>query len=389
VNNRKLSVILPSTMTKTEQHPITAFDEQMMKRALREATKGDPSPNPHVGAVVAKHGRIVSVGYHARCGQAHAEVVAMERAGRETLGATLYVTFEPCNHYGRTGPCSKAIIEAGVERVVIGCRDPAPHVPGSVDRLRAAGIDVVLGVCESRAQRLVADFTKYILNQVPFVTLKAAITLDGRMAGRNGDSRWITGEKARRYAHRLRAQADAVLVGVGTVLADNPRLTVRDSPGRDPVRVVLDSQLRTPARAHVVVHGSKAPTLIFHGARAPKSRAQKLARPGVELIAVPSSKKGGLDLRSVLRELGRREVVRLLVEGGPRVHGALLDAGFVDRVALFIAPRLLGDPRALPLAQGQGQTRLADAWSLEFIETKRLGSDIYITGDLTRSSPQR
>lgn len=356
----------------------------MMGRALREAAKGDPSPNPHVGAVLVQHGKIVSVGYHARCGQAHAEVVAMQRAGGKTRGATLYVTFEPCNHYGRTGPCAKAIIDAGVRRVVIGCRDSAPHVPGAVDRMREAGIDVVLGVREKEAERLTADFTKRMLKQLPLVTLKAAITLDGRMAGRNGDSRWITGEKARRHAHRLRALNDAVLVGVGTVLADNPRLTVRDAPGRDPLRVVLDSRLRTPAGAHLVVHGSKAPTLIFHLSSAPQSRRQKLQRAGVELVAVPQNRKGELDLKAVLRELAHRQIVRLLVEGGPRVHGALLDGGFVDRVALFIAPRLLGDARAMPLAIGRGRDKIADAWTLQSVQTRRFGEDLFVSGDLVR-----
>jgi diaminohydroxyphosphoribosylaminopyrimidine deaminase / 5-amino-6-(5-phosphoribosylamino)uracil reductase len=360
------------------------FDERMMDRALREAAKGDPSPNPHVGAVIVKDEKLVSIGYHARCGQAHAEVNAIARAGGHTRGATLYVTFEPCNHYGRTGPCSEAIIAAGISRVVIGCRDPAPHVPGSVDKLRAAGIAVTLGVREQKALRLAADFTKYMLKNLPFVTLKAALTLDGRMAGRDGDSQWITGAEARRHVHRLRNQSDAILVGVGTVLADDPALTVRDVPGRDPIRVVLDTELRTPARAKVVAHASKAPTLIFHAETADTDRAQKLGRPGVELIAAPASEGGKLDLAFVLQELARRGVVRLMCEGGPGVHGSMLDSGFVDRVALYIAPRLLGDPQALPLALGHGQRSLADAWTLQFVETKRLGHDFLISGDLAR-----
>jgi diaminohydroxyphosphoribosylaminopyrimidine deaminase/5-amino-6-(5-phosphoribosylamino)uracil reductase len=250
--------------------------------------------------------------------------------------------------------------------------------------MREAAIEVVVGVREKEAERLTADFTKYMLKKLPLVTLKAAITLDGRMAGRGGDSRWITGDKSRRHAHRLRAQNDAVLVGVGTVLADNPRLTVRDAHGRDPLRVVLDSELRTPAGAHLVVHDSEAATLIFHLSSAPKSRRQKLQRAGVELVAVPHDRKGELDLEAVLRELARREIVRLLVEGGPRVHGALLDGGFVDRLALFIAPRLLGDARALPLAIGRGQDKIANAWTLQSIETRRFGEDIFVSGDLVR-----
>ncbi|MBN1655682.1 MAG: bifunctional diaminohydroxyphosphoribosylaminopyrimidine deaminase/5-amino-6-(5-phosphoribosylamino)uracil reductase RibD [Deltaproteobacteria bacterium] len=356
-----------------------------MKRALRLAVAGHPSPNPHVGAVVAKGEKLISIGYHARCGQAHAEVVAIQRARERARGATLYVTFEPCNHYGRTGPCTEAIIEAGIKRVVIGCRDMAPHKPGAIDRLRAAGIEVVLGVEEESAQKLVEDFSKYMLEGLPFVILKAAITLDGRIAGRAGDSKWITGEKARAEAHRLRARSDAVLVGVGTVLKDDPRLTVRGVRGTDPIRVILDSRLRTPPRSKIVAHDSASPTLIFHAPEVKQSRKRYLERPNVELISVPREESRGLNLRPVLQELARRGVVRLLVEGGSRVHGAFLQNGLTDRVAIFIAPRILGDARAIPMVDASAGKSLESAWRLKSIKTRKFGEDILVTGDLQKA----
>jgi diaminohydroxyphosphoribosylaminopyrimidine deaminase/5-amino-6-(5-phosphoribosylamino)uracil reductase len=309
--------------------------------------------------------------------------VAIEKAGQKARGATLYVTLEPCNHHGRTGPCSEAIIKAGIRRVVIGCKDPDPHKPGTIRKLRAAGIEVVSGVLENSAQKLVADFAKCRLQGLPFVTLKAAITLDGRLAGRTGESKWITGERARREAHRMRANSDAVMVGVGTVLADDPRLTVRSVRGTDPVRVVLDTQLRTPLGARIVRHDSTSPTMIFHAAGADPSRRKRIMRDGVQLVAVKRSRKGGVSLQAVLRELVRRDVVRLLCEGGSRVHGSLLDDGLADRAAVFLAPRILGDARAVPLAQGRGAACLSDAWRLCDIRVKRLGDDLLITGDIT------
>lgn len=364
----------------TARRRFSELDERMMVRALRAAARGAPSPNPHVGAVLARGKEVVSVGYHARCGLAHAEVIAIERAGRRARGATLYVTFEPCNHHGRTGPCSEAIIRAGIRRVVIGCRDPAPHKPGSIRKLRAAGIDVVVGVLEKKARQMVADFVKCRVEGLPFVTLKAAITLDGRVAARTGESKWITGERARREAHRLRASSDAVMVGVGTVVADDPRLTVRSVRGNDPVRIILDTHLRTPLRARVVRQRSSSPTLIFHAPGVGSARKRRLARKGVELVAVGRPGSKSLNLHLVLRELARRGIVRVLCEGGPRVHGSLLDNGLADRVALFVAPRILGDARALPLADGRGAAHLADAWQARDVEIKRLGDDLLITG---------
>lgn len=359
-------------------------DRRMMALALRLGRKGRPSPNPHVGAVVVRDGEVVGRGHHERAGLAHAEVVALREAGERARGATLYVTFEPCNHHGRTGPCTEAVIASEVGRVVIGCRDPAPHVPGAVERLRQAGIDVQVGLREDEAHRLIADFAKHIRTGLPWVTLKAAVTLDGRMATATGDSKWITGERARKEAHRLRDRSDAVLVGVGTVVADDPQLNVRHVRGTDPLRAVLDAHLRTPPDSRLIRHESSRPTVIFHGPGAPAQRRHALDRPGVELVEVPEARPGRLDASAALRELGRRDVVRLLVEGGPTVHSALLEAGHADGVAVFVAPVVLGSASAPAFAAGVGVDRLADAWRIRAPRVQRLGTDVLIEGGFER-----
>jgi diaminohydroxyphosphoribosylaminopyrimidine deaminase/5-amino-6-(5-phosphoribosylamino)uracil reductase len=372
------------TAAQTRAAKQAAIDVRMMKRALREARKGHPSPNPHVGAVLARGDEIVSVGHHARCGGPHAEVIAMTRAGKRARGATLYVTVEPCNHVGRTGPCTEAIIAAKVKRVVIGTRDPTRHAARGAARLRRAGVEVTYGVCEVEAEALLMGFAKYILAGVPWVTLKAAVTLDGRIATRSGDSRWITGKLARREAHRLRAEADAVLVGIGTVLADDPALTVRHVRGRQPLRVVVDTKLRTPLDAKLVKDAKTRPTLILHAKDAPQRRQDALRERGVELAKVKRARKGGLDLVAVLRELGSREIVHLLIEGGARVHGALLDAGLADQAAVFVAPRIVGDIAARPLAAGRGRDSIAQAWLFGHTHVRRLGQDLLVEGELLR-----
>ena len=359
-----------------------ARDARLMALAIDAARRGRPSPNPHVGAVISDdEGRVLSTGHHERAGLAHAEVDAIARADR-TEGMTLHVTMEPCNHHGRTGPCSEAVIGAGFRRVVIGALDPAPHVPGSVDRLRAAGIEVRLGVLERDCLDLVADFTKHIRTKLPYVVLKAAVTLDGRMATRIGDSKWITGLQARTEAHRQRDRADGVLVGVGTVLADDPQLNVRHVAGVDPVRIVLDRSLRTPHTANVLTSPG-GECWILHGSSAPAERRRALAEAGAVLLEVPET-ASQLRLEDCLLALGAREMVRLLVEGGPRVHGALLDAGLADRAEIFVAPRILGDASAMGLADGRGQDRMASAWQLVDPTVRRLGDDVWMSGPLVR-----
>ncbi len=368
-------------MNPEAQHKL---DEYMMRRALREARRGRPSPNPHVGAVIARGEHIVSVGHHAAAGRAHAEALAIRRAGAAARGATLYVTLEPCNHYGRTPPCTEAILTAGVKRVVVGFRDPAPHVPGGAAKLKSRGVDVAFGVCEPQARALVADFTKHITTGLPYVTLKAAISLDGRMATRTHDSKWISGERSRNHAHRMRDQSDAVAVGIGTVLADDPQLTVRRVRGRDPIRVVFDSHLRISERSALVRHDSRAPTVVFCRKDASKRRIAKLVRNGVEICPVRATRRG-ISLKAVLRELGRRNVVRLLVEGGPTLHGAFLDEHLADAAALFIAPIVIGDARAPGFASGRGVRTVRQATALCHSSVRQFGEDVLIQGELKTS----
>ena len=372
-------------MSRTRSATQTQLDAQLMRRALRESRKGRPSPNPHVGAVLARRDQIVTVGHHARCGGPHAEVVALDRAGRRARGATLYVTVEPCNHQGRTGPCTEAIIAAGVKRVVVGCADPTPPGRGGLRRLRSAGIEVLVGVEQAAAEESIADFRIHAAAGRPLTLLKAAVTLDGRIATRSGDSRWITGEAARREAHRLRAWSDAVLVGVGTVLADDPALTVRMTAGHNPLRVVLDSGLRTPIKSQLVQQARNIPTLVVHAPAAPAARRDRLQRCGVELKELRVDRQGRVSIRGALRELGRRGVLRLLVEGGASVHGALLDAGLADRAAIFVAPKLLADSQALPLARGRARKRIADAIELSEPKLRRFGQDLLWTGEIVRT----
>ncbi len=367
-----------------------ARDARLMALAIDAARRGRPSPNPHVGAVISDdEGRVVATGHHERAGMAHAEVDAIAKADR-TVGMSLHVTMEPCNHHGRTGPCTEAVIAAGFRRVVIGALDPAPHVPGAVDRLRAAGIEVRHGVLERECRALVADFAKHIKTKLPYVVLKSAVTLDGRMATRTGDSKWITGEAARTEAHRLRDRADGVLVGIGTVLADDPWLNVRHVPGVDPVRIVLDRTLRTPESAKVLTASGGA-CWIVHGSSAPKERRDALARAGALLLEVAESEEDPprLVMEDVLRALGEREIVRLLVEGGPQVHGTLLDQGLADRAEIFVAPRILGDGRAPGLAMGRGSDRMAGAWRVDDPVVRRLGDDVWISGELCTGEPAK
>jgi len=361
------------------------FEREVMGRALAEAKRGRPSPNPHVGAAIVRDGTLLSLGHHAKAGEAHAEVDAIRNSASGVEGATLFVTLEPCNHQGRTGPCTEAILEAGITEVVIGCRDPAPHVAGAIARLEEAGVSVRVGLLERECTRLVADFAKHIRTGLPHVTLKAAITLDGKIATRTGDSKWITGDDARDEAHRLRDRSDAILVGVGTVLNDDPMLTVRRVEGLDPVRVVLDADLRTPVGAAILdpKGSSSASTVIFHAPDADASRREALRGEGAELIPVARDARG-VNLREALARLGERGVVRLLVEGGSKVHGTFLDQGLADSAAIFVAPRIVGDAKALTLAGGAGVESIEDAWRLKHTEVQSLGSDWLVTGDFER-----
>jgi len=360
-------------------------DEKWMKRALRLAGKGRgrTSPNPMVGAVLVKDRKIVGEGYHTKAGEAHAEIVALREAGEEASGATLYLNLEPCTHYGKTPPCAPRVIEAGVKRVIIGMEDPNPLVKGKgVETLRGGGLEVEVGVLEEECRRLNEAFCKYIVIKVPFVILKAAATLDGKIATRNGDSKWISGGASRRFVHRLRDQVDGVLVGIGTVLRDDPMLTARVRGGRDPYRIVLDNRLDIPEEAKVI-GDSPSQLIIATTALAPAEKIEKLENKGVKILIL-DFKEGKVDLKSCLSRLGEIGIMSLLVEGGSRVNGSFLDEGLIDKLFLFLSPRLMGDHQALGIFGGRGVSNLPKAIALKEMRTKRVGEDILLEGYLKR-----
>ena len=320
-------------------------DERWMARALELARRGVglTHPNPAVGAVVVKSGRVVGEGFHVFNRRDHAEVVALRHAGKRAKGATLYVTLEPCCHVGRTGPCTNAIIASGIKRVVAAMRDPHSMVAGrGFQQLRRAGVAVTAGVSEPDAQTLNEAFTHWIVTKRPLVTLKTALTLDGQIAQRAGSITWITSPASRREVQRMRHQADALLTGIGTVLADDPRLTDRSGLPRRRrlLRVIVDSKLRTPLRSELV-QSAQRDLLIMTTQRADSPKARALVRAGAEVVRVPAH-RGHVDLRAVIRELGRREILNLLVEAGAELNGAILEAGLVDKMVLFYAPKIMG-----------------------------------------------
>lgn len=360
------------------------MDEQYMKMALELARKGEgfTSPNPMVGAVLVKDGEVVGKGYHARAGLAHAEIEALREAGEKAKGATLYVNLEPCCHHGRTGPCVEAIVAAQVKRVVLAMVDPNPLVAGKgIARLKAAGVEVAAGVLAEEAARLNEVFIKYITTGLPFVVAKAAVSLDGKIATRLGESQWITGEEARAFGHRLRHRYDAVLVGVNTVLADNPSLTARlpEGRGRDPVRIVLDSSARTPPDARIITQESLASTIIAVTEEAAEERVTALSRAGAQIVVTPA-RKGRVDLAWLMKELAAREITSVLIEGGGEVHASALSAGIVDKVVFFIAPKIIGGKEAPGPVGGCGADRLAGAVTLRDVSVSRLGEDILVEG---------
>jgi diaminohydroxyphosphoribosylaminopyrimidine deaminase/5-amino-6-(5-phosphoribosylamino)uracil reductase len=356
-------------------------DEHWMKRVLHLAEKGRgrTSPNPMVGAVLIKNGKVVGEGYHARAGEAHAEILALRQAGKAARGSTLYLNLEPCTHYGRTPPCAPEVIRAKVKRVVIGMEDPNPLVRGrGLKSLRRAGLNVEVGILEKECRKLNEFFCKYIQKKEPFVILKVAATLDGKIATRDGESKWISGETSRRFVHRMRDQVDGVVVGIGTVLKDDPQLTVRIKNGRDPYRIVLDSRLRIPEDARVI--GDSPPkTIIATTEDADKDKIERLEEKGVRVL-IFDSKQGRVDLKKCVDKLGEMEMMSLLVEGGSRINGSFLDEGLIDKILFFLSPKLIGDGEALGIFGGSGKATLKEAIPLDEVRLRRLGEDILIEG---------
>jgi diaminohydroxyphosphoribosylaminopyrimidine deaminase/5-amino-6-(5-phosphoribosylamino)uracil reductase len=362
-------------------------DAHYMQMALQLAAQGRgyTSPNPLVGAVVVQNGAVVGRGFHPFAGGPHAEVRAIEAAGGAAAGATLYVNLEPCNHTGRTPPCTLKILEAGLQRVVIGMRDPNPRVTGGgAEFLKQQGVEITCGVCEEAAQELNEVFVKYVRSGRPFVTAKCAATLDGRIATRSGDSKWVTGEAARAFVHELRHAADAIMVGAGTIAADDPLLTARlkDRPSKDPIRIVLDARLRIPPTAKVLNHSSPAETILVAGREAPAAARTQLLRPGVRVIEA-QTRDGRIDLEPLMVQLGTMGVTGILVEGGSRVLGSAFRAGIVDKVCFFFAPMIAAGDDGPPICSGRGPEKIQDCIRLDRIRTRRFGEDVMIEGYVT------
>ncbi len=360
--------------------------DSFMQQALALAPRGGTfvSPNPTVGAVVVQSGNIVGRGWHQKFGGPHAEIFALSEAGPAARGATLYCTLEPCNHTGKTPPCTKAIVEAGIKTVVFGAADPNPVAAGGTAALRAAGIEVITGVLEADCRAVNAPFLKTVETGLPFISLKWAMSADGKIAAAGGDSKWITSPQARAAAHRLRAQHDAVLIGIGTLLADQARLTCRDVPApiRQPRRVVLDSSARTPLDAPLWSEQDGGTVTLICADNAPTERVVKLKDRGAEILSVKSS-GGKIVLSDALKALAKLGVLSVLVEGGSSVLGSFVDSRLADRAYIFIAPRIIGGEKGVSAVGGQGVSKVADSLNFRSTRMAQIGPDFVISGSIS------
>jgi diaminohydroxyphosphoribosylaminopyrimidine deaminase/5-amino-6-(5-phosphoribosylamino)uracil reductase len=357
----------------------TRDELRWMRRALALARRGQGQTGhyPMVGAVVVKNGRVVGEGWFRRPGEPHAEVHALQQAGRAARGATLILNLEPCSHFGRTPPCADAVIAAGVRRVVAGMTDPNPLVAGAGFRkLEAAGIEVVADALEAECREFNRVFVKFIVHRVPYVLLKAAATLDGKIAAASGDSRWVTGEAARQEVHRLRGRCQAVMVGAGTVRKDDCRLTVRAGKGRQPRPVVVTTALEIPLSARVLKTPAAGGPLLFCTRAAGRPRVETLRAAGAEVVVVKKDRQGRADLQAVMAELGKRRIASVMVEGGSGLFGSFIRERLVDEVALFLAPKLLGG--GISITGDEGPRRLADALALGPLQVRRIGADVML-----------
>ncbi len=355
-----------------------------MRRALELAARGLGSvePNPPVGAVLVDDDlRLISEGWHEQFGGPHAEINALTRAGGRSRGATLYVTLEPCSHHGKTPPCAPAVVAAGVRKVVVAMQDPATYVNGGGLRiLRDAHVEVEVGLLAAEARRLTAPFVKLTCTGIPYVHAKWAMTLDGRIATRTGDSKWISSDESRELVHRLRGRMDAIVAGIGTVLADDPLLTARPHGPRAATRIILDSSARLPLESQLARTARTAPVMAAVTGTAPGDRCTRLSSCGIEVLRLPTAGGPGIrvNLSALLEQLGRRQMTNILVEGGGQLLGAFSDAGLIDEYHVFIAPTLVGGAQAPGPLQGCGVERLADAIALDGLESRLVGPDLYI-----------
>lgn len=372
-------------------------DQKYMARALNLArlSEGSTSPNPMVGAVVVKNGEIIGEGYHKQYGGPHAEVFALKEAGEEAPGSDIYVTLEPCSHYGKTPPCAQKVINSGIKRAVIAMVDPNPEVAGrGIEMLREAGIDVEVGLFKTEAQTLNESFLKYIKSDYPFVYLKKAQTLDGYIASKSGDSKWITNSEARMEGHKLRHRADAIMVGIGTVLADNPSLTARleEREGSDPLRIILDPLLKIPLTAKIINQKSEADTLIISANKFPPARAANvlkkkkklLKKEKVQIMSFETGADNYFDLREILKSLHNREISSILVEGGAKLSHTFLKEDLVDKFYYFIAPKIYGGSDGIASFCGSGPEMMKDSVDLNIIEQKNLGDNLLLIAERKR-----
>ena len=363
-------------------------DNHFMEMALDLAKKGRgfTSPNPMVGAIIVRDDNIVGKGFHQAAGTAHAEVNAIDDAGPLAQNATLYVNLEPCNHIGRTPPCSEKIVAAGIKRVVVAMRDPNPDVKGGgIEYLESHGVQVTLGVCEDQAVKLNEIFRKYIQTKQPLTIVKCAATLDGRIATKTGDSKWVTGKESRRFVHELRHAVDAIMVGINTIEKDNPNLTTRlnntfgDIKGLDPTRIILDTHLRISEQAKLLRLDSDSDTVIITGSAVSQKKKARIEALGVRVVE-SSLQHGLIDLPRLMKLLGNWGITSLLIEGGGRVVASALSAGIVDKIIFFYAPKILGGDDGIPICKGAGASLMNDCIQVKDIQIRRSGDDIMVEG---------
>jgi diaminohydroxyphosphoribosylaminopyrimidine deaminase / 5-amino-6-(5-phosphoribosylamino)uracil reductase len=364
---------------------VSVTDETFMREALRLAKRGlgRTSPNPAVGAVIVRKGRVIAGGYHRKAGSPHAEIEALGRLqGKARPGDTLYVTLEPCNHHGRTPPCTLAILERGIAKVVVGMGDPNPTVSGGgCAFLASKGVEIREGVLEAECRRLNEAYIKFVTTGRPFVIAKTALTLDGWTATSTGHSKWVTGEASRRFVHRLRNQVDAVMVGVETILADDPLLDTRlkGRKGKNPIRIVLDTRLRTPHRAKILSHSDSSMTWIAVGDDVRPRKLESYASEAVSFLPCPK-KRGRIDLGALMHRLGEKCITSVLLEGGSTVMGSMIRERLVDKFYVFKAPRLLGGDDGIPMARGAGVKGMEESIGLRDLEIRRFGEDVLFAG---------
>ena len=358
------------------------MDKYYMQRALDLAQKGKGkvNPNPLVGAIIVKNGEIIGEGYHEAYGRVHAEINAFNNSIKDVKGATIYVTLEPCSHYGKTPPCVDKIIDKKISKVVIGMVDPNPLVAGKgVTKLQEAGIEVIIGVLEKECKKINEVFIKYITKKQPFVVLKTAMSLDGKIATKTGESKWITGEKARYEVQQLRNQYSAIMVGVDTVIMDNPQLTCRIPNGRNPIRIVVDSKLRTPLESNIVKSAKDIRTILVTTKIASEEKVRLIEELGVVVIKT-NCKNGKVDLIESLAKLGEQNIDSILLEGGGTLNYSALKSGIVDKIIAYISPKIIGGISAKTSIEGEGIEKLEEAFKLEQLTTRLIDKDIFIEG---------